>query len=149
MLYFVIFIFRSSRISPFRISSWRLRKRRKTLYATLETRSNQHWSFTSFIFNPFPMQEIWQVSFYLLRIYGKIWFRVNWYTLLKLLLMHVLEAKFSLRMAWTKLKKNWLVKSKNNYNALLSGKHSTNYYSFKLCLTTWFPEYNDSWFWFI
>ena len=103
------FIFRSSRISPFRISSWRLRKCRKTLYATLETRTNQHRSFTSFIFNPFPMQEIWQVSFYLLRIYGKIWFRVNWYTLLKLLLMNVLEAKFSLRTAWTKEKKiNWL-----------------------------------------
>ena len=143
MFYCVIFIFRSSRISPFRISSWRLRKCRKTLYATLETRANQHRSFTSFIFNPFPMQEIWQVSFlfttwhltnfqvvivliYLLTIYRKIWFRVNWYTLLKLLLMHVLEAKFSLRMAWTKFKKNRLVKSKNNYNALHSGKHSTN-----------------------
>ena len=63
MFNFVVFIFRSSRISPFRISSWRLRKRRKTLYATLETGSNQHRSFTSFIFNPFPMQEIWQVSF--------------------------------------------------------------------------------------
>ena len=66
--YFILlYNFRFSGISSFRIPGWWLRKCRKTLYATMETRPDKHWCSTFAVFNTFSMPEIWQV-----RIFFKI-----------------------------------------------------------------------------
>ena len=64
--------FRSCRTSSFGISSRRLWKCRKALYAIVAPRSYKYWGAASSIFDSFPMQKIWQVSTAFSRYFMKI-----------------------------------------------------------------------------